>query len=219
MATQRENILTTATQLFYEQGYDKTSFQELADLLDITKSLISYHFKSKSLLAKAVTERYSVNNKNAIAFKLYQQYFSKHRYDLQLSSAVEIRLSTELFFRDPNAARYIIETLNGNYEDAYISHYKQFYIIHDRQYHLNINPDIDEISLLARGASGASQAVITDYINGNIDCTMNECLDYIVEMIFRFMRIDEARISELIAMSKKIISQIDFQFLPYFEIN
>jgi hypothetical protein len=33
------------------------------------------------------------------------------------------------------------------------------------------------------------------------------------------MRIDEARISELIAMSKKIISQIDFQFLPYFEIN
>jgi hypothetical protein len=61
--------------------------------------------------------------------------------------------------------------------------------------------------------------VITDFINGNIDCTMNECLDYIVEMIFRFMRIDEARISELIAMSKKIISQIDFQFLPYFEIN
>ena len=68
MSTQRENILSVATKLFYEQGYNNTYFYQIAEALNITKSLISYHFKTKSQLAKEVNEKFSVENKNTIAF-------------------------------------------------------------------------------------------------------------------------------------------------------
>ncbi|WP_414151065.1 TetR/AcrR family transcriptional regulator [Acetobacterium carbinolicum] len=219
MSTQRENILSTATQLFYEHGYDDSYFYQIAEALNITKSLISYHFKTKSLLAKEVTENFSVNNKNSISFKLYHTYFCNNKYDLQLSTAIEIRLSTSLILHDPNVARYIRESSNGNYEDMFTTHYKSFYKIHDRQYHLNINRQNDEISMLARGATAASHAIIIDFINNMLKCTLEECLDYIVEMNFRFMRVDEKRIAEVIKKSKEVIDKVGFEFKPYFIIE
>lgn len=42
-----------------------------------------------------------------------------------------------------------------------------------------------------RGATAASNAIIIDFINNMLNCTLEECLDYIVEMNFRFMRVDE----------------------------
>lgn len=76
MSTQRENILTTATQLFYEHGYDDTYFYQIAEVLNITKSLISYHFKTKSSLAKEVTETFSVRNKNIISLNSIRHIFA-----------------------------------------------------------------------------------------------------------------------------------------------
>ena len=219
MSTQRENILTTATQLFYEHGYDDTYFYQIAEVLNITKSLISYHFKTKSSLAKEVTETFSVRNKNIISFKLYQTYFCNNKFDLQLSTAIEIRLSTALILQDPKVSRYIRESADGHYEDMFTPHYKNFYKIHDRQYHLNINRQNDEISMLARGATAASNAIIIDFINNMLNCTLEECLDYIVEMNFRFMRVGEKRIAEIIDQSKEIIKQVGFIFKPYFIIE
>ncbi|KNZ43565.1 TetR/AcrR family transcriptional regulator [Acetobacterium bakii] len=219
MSSQRENILAIATKLFYDQGYNNTYFYQISEALNITKSLISYHFTTKSQLAKEVIEKFSVQNKNRIAFKLYQNYFFNNKYDLQLSTAIEIRLSTTLILSDPKVARYIKESADGNFEDMFIEHYKSFYKIHDRQYHLNINRQNDEISLLARGATAASNAIIIDFINNSLDCTLDECLDYIVEMNFRFMRVDEKRINQIIDKSKEVIDKVGFELSPYFVIE
>jgi len=43
----KENILICAERLFKAKGYDKTTFQMIADKLGITKGAISYHFKYK----------------------------------------------------------------------------------------------------------------------------------------------------------------------------
>jgi hypothetical protein len=73
--------------------------------------------------------------------------------------------------------------------------------------------------MLARGATAASNAIIIDFINNMLNCTLEECLDYIVEMNFRFMRVDEKRIAEIIDQSKEIIKQVGFIFKPYFIIE
>lgn len=219
MANQRENILTVATQLFYEQGYDNTYFYQIADHLNITKPLISYYFKSKSHLAREVSERYTLCNKNNIALKLYHDYFNRQKYDLQLSTAIEIRLQDTLTYTDPNVKSFVQESANGNFEDIYFSNYKSFFKIHDRQYRLNINHASDEISLLARGFFAASMAIRLGFLNRELNCSMEECLDYTIEMLFRFMRIDENRIVEIINTSKEIIDSLNFEFKPYFIIN
>ena len=49
-ASTRERILDIALELFTEQGYDKTSLQNIADRLGTTKAALYYHFKSKAAI-------------------------------------------------------------------------------------------------------------------------------------------------------------------------
>jgi AcrR family transcriptional regulator len=44
----RERILDVATDLFVEQGYDKTSLREIAERMGFTKAALYYHFTSKA---------------------------------------------------------------------------------------------------------------------------------------------------------------------------
>ena len=43
----KDEILVCAERMFKKHGYDKTTFQMIADELKITKGAISYHFKFK----------------------------------------------------------------------------------------------------------------------------------------------------------------------------
>lgn len=43
----RERILDVALDLFVEQGYDKTSLREIAEILGFSKAAVYYHFASK----------------------------------------------------------------------------------------------------------------------------------------------------------------------------
>lgn len=47
----KEEILRVAERGFREDGYDKTTFQKIADELNITKGAITYHFKNKHMIA------------------------------------------------------------------------------------------------------------------------------------------------------------------------
>lgn len=52
-----ENIITISAKLFVENGYDKTSMQDIVDAVGISKGGIFHHFKSKEDIFNAVMER------------------------------------------------------------------------------------------------------------------------------------------------------------------
>lgn len=52
--TNRERIVAAANRLFYEKGYNPTSFADVADELGISKGNLHYHFRSKNDLLDAV---------------------------------------------------------------------------------------------------------------------------------------------------------------------
>ncbi|MFI5293173.1 MAG: TetR/AcrR family transcriptional regulator, partial [Candidatus Limnocylindrales bacterium] len=52
----RAEILAVATELFTDQGYEKTSLREIAERLDITKAALYYHFPSKEDMLLALIE-------------------------------------------------------------------------------------------------------------------------------------------------------------------
>ena len=54
----KQEILRVAAQLLKEHGYDKTTYKIIADALGISKSIITYHFKSKPLLVSYIFEEY-----------------------------------------------------------------------------------------------------------------------------------------------------------------
>lgn len=61
----KENVMKSATSLFYQKGFAGTSVRDIADKADVNVSLISYYFKSKQgLLEYAVTQFYENYLKN-----------------------------------------------------------------------------------------------------------------------------------------------------------
>lgn len=219
MKTQKEKILEVAAQLFYEQGYKKTYLDQIAEICEITKPLISYYFKSKSSLARAVSDTFLFDLKNKVAFKLYTDYFKEQKVDLQVSTAVEIWLYNQMFLADPKAMRFLKELADDKYEDLFSQDSIRLYKIHDRRYHLDIREDIDELAMIANAARGASFSVLWAYDRGEFNCSQEDCLDYIARLNFVLMHIDPKRIDAILAESKQVLSQIHFEFKPYFEIE
>lgn len=56
IADTRARILDTASALFTEQGYDKTSLREIAERVGVTKAALYYYFPGKDDLLRALLE-------------------------------------------------------------------------------------------------------------------------------------------------------------------
>ena len=50
----RNQIVEAADQLFYEQGFEHTSFSDIAETVQISRGNFYYHFKSKDEILDAV---------------------------------------------------------------------------------------------------------------------------------------------------------------------
>lgn len=53
----REAVLNTAARLFVEKGYENTSLNELASVLNVTKPTLYYYFESKEQILLEIAER------------------------------------------------------------------------------------------------------------------------------------------------------------------
>jgi TetR/AcrR family transcriptional regulator, transcriptional repressor for nem operon len=64
--TTRDHILEAADQLFYRQGYEHTSFSDIADAVQISRGNFYYHFKSKDEILDAVIDVRLANTKRML---------------------------------------------------------------------------------------------------------------------------------------------------------
>ncbi len=59
----REQIIEAADQLFYQQGFDHTSFAHIAEAVNISRGNFYYHFKTKDEILDAVISRRLANTR------------------------------------------------------------------------------------------------------------------------------------------------------------
>ncbi len=61
----RQRILKAALDLFVEKGYERTTFQDVADRIQLTKGAVYWHFKSKpDLFAELVADMTAKHNEH-----------------------------------------------------------------------------------------------------------------------------------------------------------
>ena len=65
----RDHIIAAADQLFYRQGYEQTSFSDIADSVQISRGNFYYHFKTKDEILDAV-----INLRLANTSKMLEQW-------------------------------------------------------------------------------------------------------------------------------------------------
>lgn len=64
--TTRDHIIEAADQLFYQQGYEHTSFSDIADAVQISRGNFYYHFKTKDEILDAVIEARLANTRKML---------------------------------------------------------------------------------------------------------------------------------------------------------
>jgi AcrR family transcriptional regulator len=102
----RAQILSHATRLFAEQGYDGTSVQQIADAVGIRKPSLLYHFKSKDELRENVLAE-MLAHWNAVLPGLLLKASTEERFDATMEAL------SEFFIEDPARARlFLRETLD-----------------------------------------------------------------------------------------------------------
>ena len=63
----RQRIVSAADQLFYQQGFENTSFSDIAGAVDISRGNFYYHFKSKDEILDAVIEKRCIDIKKMLS--------------------------------------------------------------------------------------------------------------------------------------------------------
>lgn len=61
-----DNILNTAARLFVENGFERTSMQDIAETAGVSKGAIYHHFKSKEDIIQAVMEHQTRTNESLV---------------------------------------------------------------------------------------------------------------------------------------------------------
>jgi AcrR family transcriptional regulator len=77
--TTRDHIVEKADQLFYERGYEHTSFADIAGAVQISRGNFYYHFKSKDEILDAVIKRRLGNTQMMLANWEIERTDPEHR--------------------------------------------------------------------------------------------------------------------------------------------
>jgi AcrR family transcriptional regulator len=106
--TTRDHIVEAADRLFYRQGYEHTSFADIADVVRISRGNFYYHFKAKDQILDAVIdarlartrtmlERWEIEGKRpADRIRSFIQILLANRADIKRYGCPVGTLSTEL---------------------------------------------------------------------------------------------------------------------------
>lgn len=106
----QEKIVNTATELFLEKGFDRTSVRDIASRAKINISLMNYYFRSKEILFETIIEL--LIGKNADALKQILDA------DMDLEEKVRKYISfyIDMLISNPLLISFIIAVLHRNPE-------------------------------------------------------------------------------------------------------
>ncbi len=106
----QEKILDSATELFLEKGYDRTSVREIASKAKINISLMNYYFRSKEMLFETIINL--LIGKTSVSLKEILDS------DLELNKKIELYISEyiNMLISNPLLIAFVIAVLNRNPE-------------------------------------------------------------------------------------------------------
>jgi AcrR family transcriptional regulator len=214
--TNKDMIIEHSTRLFYDNGLNNTSFDEIARSCGITKPLITYHFVTKANLAKEVADKITAYINNYVSERVYKCF---DEYDLQYSTAAAIIQMLRLYNEDEKARRFFCDYLNLGFEVQLTANFIRFYKIHERQLHFEVDKSIDELTMLSTSALFSTFSLAYAYFTGRLNCSFDDFCDYAVRLNFQFMKVDDNRIYEIMKEGKNILEKLDIKVLPYFRLE
>ena len=221
-------IIESAKELFYEQGFNKTTVAQITRHAGVNNGLFTYYFGSKSNIAATIESRFRLDMRNLVSQAMFDIYGD---YNLALGIATEYRVIVDLYERYPKLRVFVMENFAAAQQLGDVSHNdivnmqntlaasqrNHFYQMQRRL----INPSISDTDLAIYEAVGisAANALVSSWHNGLIDCSKEYLGDKFIEICFWLLGLGDERIEQLKRESLETINDIHLVLKPYFKLE
>ncbi|MDI3537649.1 MAG: hypothetical protein PWR12_913 [Eubacteriaceae bacterium] len=195
----KERIYQAAKTLFLELGYKKTTYREIADMVNANGGLITYYYGSKSKLGLMVYNEYMKQIKELVR----QQFEIKNIvYDLLIATATEIRVHGRLMLTNRNLRQFYTDLLSENvlYKGTAVA--VDYFRVLVEEYGQKM-PEY-KMKLLTYGNFGFQQGISLAREIGEIDCSSKEFDEANIEVFLLLLGIDAKKVREVLEVSTKL---------------
>lgn len=198
----RKLILDTCKKLFYRNGYENTTYEDICEAADIPPGTITYHFGSKREIAAVIDAEYERENKTYIE-KMCGERYSKT--DLMV---IELFHMWKRIYEDENIRRFLMDLSRDKLPNASaIESVRYFYrcVMEDQ----GIQIDDKELELIVSTQIGMTDGILNAKMYSGYDYTYEEAARFSIRFFMRQLGMDDETICKHIKRGEAI-----FETLP-----
>ena len=203
----KQRILDVSFRLFKEHGYDKTTFNMIADGAGISPGLITYHFKNKHNIIYEAFLSYCLQILNDTrenlteGYNSYLYYCICHLYLLQVM--VENEHNRKLLYDNKNRFKFLMSKIKFLVDEMYQ--------IITTDFHKNFTDE--EVYMASIMDMGAREWLYDELVKSDSKLTFEKFGYYHLYLIGEFSKLDEATIQYNI---KKAYEFVKTHTTPFF---
>jgi len=176
----RNLILQSALDCFYEKGFSKTGFEDIARPLGLTKGAVYWHFKNKTELLAAIIRQKAANNRREIGqehvcpanIKELRNFFRREAEYIERSKEVQKFFFFTIFqveWSDASLKQVMKEI--GEINDFHFKTVKEALTLSQKSGEIAPSVNIDTIALII---VSAWRGMINAYVNKQTDFSLSE---------------------------------------------
>ena len=194
-------ILDTCKKLFYRNGYENTTYEDICKAADIPPGTITYHFGSKRELAAIIDAEYERENKT------YIEKMCGDRYSKTELMVIENYHMWKRIYEDENIRRFLLDLSADKLPNASsIEAIRYFYrcVMEDQ----GIDIDDKELALIVSTQVGMSDGILNAMEHSEFDYTYEESAEFGIRFFMRQLGMDDETIKKYIERGKEIFDTL-----------
>lgn len=194
-------ILETCKKLFYRNGYENTTYEDICKAADIPPGTITYHFGSKRELAAIIDAEYERENKT------YIEKMCGDRYSKTELMVIENYHMWKRIYEDENIRRFLLDLSADKLPNASsIEAIRYFYrcVMEDQ----GIDIDDKELALIVSTQVGMSDGILNAMEHSEFDYTYEESAEFGIRFFMRQLGMDDETIKKYIERGKEIFDTL-----------
>lgn len=202
----QNRILNACRTLFYQKGYEKTTFKDICAVAQVNQSSIHYHFKAKEAILKIIYEETVEKNGREVQRYAPEDTLPFAKFLIHGNLYLYKMIHDKSYLRLNLDASRILNTTK--FEDHIQSMATNFFG-HDKNYVV-----LTEDSFYTLMAVAGFDSSILIYLESHADsCDFEQLTTHCAEIYRRIMNIDNATFQTAIKQVKAISARVDWESL------
>ena len=194
-------ILETCKELFYEKGYNETTYEDIYTAAGLPPGSVTYYFTGKKIIAETIHAEYELKVRTMLSSLVADDY------ELRVMSALETLNWWNVFFVNPSIRRFIVEIgREGVLRKSFLGNTEYLFKLHINEYNLRINGP--RLGLITAAYIGVMTELLLNAGENLSAYTAEEMADFAIETAYKLLNISSAAINDTIGKAHVIYDEV-----------